>query len=152
MDPRKDTTAFAKLMLRLRACYSSERSSAGDWESRLAAYFAALMPYELDVVAKTMLRAIKAFPEFFPSAGQLISIAEDVAKCPPALEPEPPLAEISEPPPEMSTRNPFDALAEKWAEESASGAPWTHKQRFREFWALWESAEKGSTSRNEGAV
>ena len=69
-----DYDTFDKAINELACCYL--RKIEGE---ELAAYFKRLSRYPIELVEKAMEQAAERYPMFFPNAGQLIEICDDLA-------------------------------------------------------------------------
>lgn len=69
-----DYDAFDAALNELACCYC--RKIEGD---ELAAYFKQLARYPIELVARATAAAPERYPTFFPNAGQLIEICDDIA-------------------------------------------------------------------------
>jgi hypothetical protein len=69
-----DYDTFDKAINELACCYL--RKIEGE---ELAAYFKKLSRYPIELVVKAMEQAAERYPTFFPNAGQLIEICDDIA-------------------------------------------------------------------------
>ncbi len=72
-----DRSAFATAMGALKDCYPLHRPTAEDWRRTLAAYSDRLQTLPIEAVAEACKKIPSPdyYPDFFPSAGQIVRVA-----------------------------------------------------------------------------
>ena len=150
---------FVAAMAYLKTSYPGYRPTDQEWTKTLRVYRDALSSYPLEVIGKACRRAPKAFPQWFPNAGQVRQICE--AEMRPIRERQkeiPNQRQLPAPRTRLlphnesgwekyidAAPNRFERLARLWECESKKigikpddrTPDGISKRRWKDFWALW---------------